>query len=63
MPSNRMVGSGEEPVEFRPLPGQEEGWAEFNYVVRSPLWYWLGVFPICGAFIALLLLTGMVASG
>jgi hypothetical protein len=63
MPGNRIVGTGEEPVEFRPLPGQEEEWAEFNYLKRSPVWYWMGVFPVCCAFEALLLLIGMVASG
>jgi len=50
-------------VEFRPLPGQEDDWAEFSYVERSQLWLWLGIAPICLAFEALLLLIGMVFSG
>jgi hypothetical protein len=60
MPANRPVMPGEEAVEFRPLPGQEDDWAEFNYVERSALWYWLGFLPVCYVFEALLILIGMV---
>lgn len=60
MPGNRSVPPGEERVEFRPLPGQETEWAEFQYVERSRLWYWAGVFPVSLALDFLLLLIGMV---
>jgi hypothetical protein len=62
-PVNRIVGTGEEPVEFRPLPGQEDDWAEYNYVARAGVWYWAGTFPVSLAFMAVLALIGMVASG
>lgn len=63
MPSNRSVGSAEEAVEFRPLPGFEDDWAAFNYVDRGGVWYWLGLFPIALCHIALLVLIGVVANG
>jgi hypothetical protein len=62
MAANRSVRPGEEAVEFRPLPGQEQDWAEYNYVDRGAEWFWLGTFPIGICFIAILLLIGMVAS-
>lgn len=49
-------------MEFRPLPGQEEGWAGFQYVEISPLWRWLGVYPISLYLCFVLILFGMVAS-
>lgn len=58
---NRPVGRHEEPVEFRPLPGQEADWAGADYLPREPIWLWLGVYPIGAAHVMLLLLMGMVA--
>lgn len=60
MPTNRRVGTGEEPVEFRPLPGQEEDWAEFNYLDQT-LWFWMGIFPIAVAHMLILVMIGLVA--
>jgi len=50
-------------VEFRPLPGQEDDWAEFNYVIPAPCWYWLGTFPIALYFMAILTLIGVTYVG
>jgi len=58
---NRPIKPGEEPVEFRPLPGQEGDWAGADYVIMSPLWYWLGIYPVAGFHVLLLVLMGMVA--
>jgi ABC-type phosphate transport system auxiliary subunit len=63
MPANRSVPTSEERVEFRPLPGQEDDWAEFNWLDRGAEWYWLGTFPVGLALIMILLLIGVVASG
>lgn len=42
-----------EPVEFRPMPGQEDEWATgSDWEIRSPLWRWLGLYPLL-AFITL----------
>lgn len=61
MPANRSVPTGEEPVEFRPLPGQEEDWAEFSYLDQT-YWFWLGTFPIAVAHMLILLMIGVVAA-
>lgn len=61
MPVNRVVPPGSEPVEFRPLPGQEEDWAGSDYILRSQLWYWLGVYPIGAILVLILTFMGMVA--
>ena len=58
---NRPVKPGEEPVEFRPIPGQEGDWAGADYVVRSPLWYWAGIYPIALYLVMVLVLMGMAA--
>ena len=63
MPSNRPVAPSEEAVEFRPLPGQEDDWAEFNWVDRGELWFWLGTFPIALYFMMLLALIGVTFNG
>lgn len=63
MAANRSVPLGEEPVVFRPLPGQEDDWAEFNYVDRGGVWFWVGTFPVAVFFMIVLVLLGMVASG
>jgi hypothetical protein len=62
MPANRRVGSHEEPVEFRPLPGQEDDWAGYTYVPRDRIWDWMGTYPVALSFILLLVLLGMVFS-
>lgn len=49
-----------EEVEFKPIPGAEEEWAGFQFVDRSRLWDWLGLYPV-GFYLALcLLLLGSV---
>lgn len=58
---NRRVRPGEEPVEFRPLPGQEGDWAGAEYVCRSLLWYWIGIYPVALYLVFVLVLMGMVA--
>lgn len=58
---NRRLSPGEEPVEFRPLPGQEGDWAGADYVIRSPLWYWFGIYPVAGCLVLLLVYLGMAA--
>jgi hypothetical protein len=63
VPANRPVGNSEEAVEFRPLPGQEDDWAEFNYAIPAPCWYWLGTFPIALYFMAILTLIGVTYVG
>lgn len=61
MPTNRVVSPSDEPVEFRPLPGQEADWAGADYVPGSPLWLWIGAYPVGAYLIYLLVLLGMVA--
>ena len=58
---NRRLSPGEEPVEFRPLPGQEGDWAGADYVCRSPLWYWVGIYPVALYLVIVLVLMGTVA--
>jgi hypothetical protein len=46
MPTKRLARE-HEAVEFRPLPGQDdEDWAGTELDSRSPLWKWLGLYPL-----------------
>jgi len=58
---NRRLRPGEEPVEFRPLPGQEGDWAGADYLPREPIWLWLGIYPVAGYLVLLLVYMGMAA--
>lgn len=55
---NRVVPREEEVVEFRPIPGQEEDWAGFQFVDRSRLWEYLGIYPIGGYLVLCAILLG-----
>lgn len=36
-------------IEFRPVPGVRSEWAAGSEAeIRSPLWDWLGLFPLLG---------------
>jgi len=48
-------------VEFRPLPGQEGDWAGADYLPREPIWLWLGIYPVAGYLVLLLIYMGMAA--
>ena len=48
----------QEPVEFKLIPGQEDEWAGEAEMELSPLWRWLGVYPLYGWVIATLILIG-----
>lgn len=49
-----------EPVEFKPLPGQENDWASGSEPeILSPLWRWLGLYPILLFITLYCLLIGM----
>lgn len=59
----RVLSREEEPVNFRPVPGLEEGWAEYEDPRRSSLWFLLGVAPVAGYFSIMLELLGFVLIG
>lgn len=52
----RALAREEEPVNFRPLPGLEEEWAQYEDPQRSDLWFWLGIAPVA-AFISITLVS------
>jgi len=54
-PRLRPVVVQREEVVFKPIPGQEEEWAEYEGDDRSRLWDWLGTYPIL-TFIVILLI-------
>jgi hypothetical protein len=56
---NRLVPVEEEPVEFRMLPGQEDDWAGAADMDLSPLWNWLGIYPLYIFFVVMLVLIGI----
>lgn len=59
----RFVAREEEPVNFRPVPGLETGWAKYETPERSMLWWWLGVIPVAGWISLWLAVTGIVLIG
>jgi hypothetical protein len=59
MALNRVVDRSDEPVEFRPVPGQEDEWASLSYVERSALWGGLGALPVGVVLVVLLVLMGL----
>lgn len=59
MAVNRLVPRDEEPVEFRPVPGQEHEWAGYGYFVRSKLWDYLGLYPALACVVGVLTLIGL----
>lgn len=59
MAVNRPVAREDEPVEFRPVPGQEEEWAGLVYTARSRLWDALGTIPVALLLIGSLILIGL----
>jgi hypothetical protein len=63
MPTNKLVPTDYELVEFRPVPGAEDEWAGFQFVDHSRLWDWLGVLPVGLWLVLNLLVIGMVAVG
>lgn len=56
---NRLVPLEEEPVEFRMMPGQEDEWAGTADMELSPLWDWLGAYPLYAFVVAMLALIGI----
>jgi hypothetical protein len=61
VPTNRLVSRDREEIEFKPIPGSEEEWAMFQYIGRSRIWDWLGLYPVGLYFICNLMLIGLVA--
>lgn len=51
----KKVAREYEPVEFRPIPGQEDEWAAITGYDRSRLWDWLGLYPVYGYIILMTL--------
>lgn len=58
MTAIKLVPREEEPVEFVLLPGQEDEWAGAAEMELSPLWEWLGVYPLFGWIVLVLLMIG-----
>jgi hypothetical protein len=59
MAVNRPVPRSEEPIEFRPVPGQEHLWAGSTYVPRSRLWDVLGFYPVLMIVVSMVIMIGM----
>jgi hypothetical protein len=59
MPANKSVLREDEPIEFRPVAGQEDEWASTSYVQRSALWEALGLMPVGFLFVIQLILIGL----
>lgn len=58
-PAVKVVPRSEEPVEFVMMPGQEDEWAGTSEMELSPLWRWLGLYPVFGWIVLQLLMIGV----